>query len=202
MGVCDRILRANNDDERRQFILKLQAARDDIVDFVNTLMGWEGIGHCQRWLKGSFNIGYVVKRTGGVADSSGSGAVFIRFPISGCSYQPWSAEKVKNEVMILKYLCENTTIPVLRVYHWGPAENSPWKLAAFMVMEFVEGACLDDLLKKPTESDQDSLILNPDIDQSKLERVYSQIADYMLQLSRLRFPSISAIAVSQHQRDF
>ena len=194
MGFCDRILRANNDDERRQFILKVQAARDDIVDFVNTLMGWEEIGQYQRWLKGSFNIGYVVKRTGGVADTSGPSAVFIRFPISGCSYQQWSAEKVKNEVMVLEYLRENTSIPVPRVYHWGPAEDSPWKLAPFMVMEFVEGACLDDLLKKPTESDQNSLILNPDIDQGKLERVYSQVADYMLQLSRLRFTSIGAIS--------
>ncbi|KAK7424733.1 hypothetical protein QQX98_000311 [Neonectria punicea] len=46
----------------------------------------------------------------------------------------------------------------------------------------------------PTESDQDPLILDPEIDQRKLELVYAQVADYMLQLSRLKFPSIGAIS--------
>ncbi|KAH8662717.1 hypothetical protein BGZ61DRAFT_539441 [Ilyonectria robusta] len=60
--------------------------------------------------------------------------------------------------------------------------------------DFLDGVCLDNLLKKPTESDQDPLILDPEIDQKKLELVYSQIADYVVQLSRLGFPSIGAIS--------
>jgi len=39
MGYCDEILRANNESEHRHFIGKLQAARDDIVAFVNLLLG-------------------------------------------------------------------------------------------------------------------------------------------------------------------
>ncbi|KAK7415186.1 hypothetical protein QQZ08_012414 [Neonectria magnoliae] len=156
MGYCDEILRANNDGEHRQFIRKFQAARDDIVAFVNDLLGWEGAGQYHRWLKGSFNIGYVIKRPEGGGDDGRPRSVFIRFPIPGRTYSPWSAEKVKNEVMVLSYL--------------------------------------HDLQKEPTESDQDPLILDPGIDQKKLELVYSQIADYMLQFSRLRFPSIGAIS--------
>jgi hypothetical protein len=38
------------------------------------------------------------------------------------------------------------------------------------------------------------LILDPDIDQKKLEVVYSQIADYVLQLSRLQLLRIGAIS--------
>ncbi|KPM39231.1 hypothetical protein AK830_g7356 [Neonectria ditissima] len=194
MGYHNEIHRANNDGEHRQFIRKFQAARDDIVAFVNDLMGWEGAGQYHHWLKGSFNIGYVIKRPEGDRDDNGPLSVFIRFPIPGRTYSPWSAEKVKNEVMVLKYLREHTTIPVPHVYSWGLSENSPQQLAPFIVMEFMDGVCLDDLLKKPTESNQDPLILDPDIDQNKLRVVHSQIADYMLQLSQLQFPSIGAIS--------
>ncbi|POR32591.1 Uncharacterized protein TPAR_07206 [Tolypocladium paradoxum] len=194
MGYCDNILRANNEDEHRQFIRKFQAARDDIVAFVNDLLGWEGAGQYDHWLKGSFNIGYVIKRPEGGGDDGRPRSVFIRFPVPGRTYSPWSAEKVENEVMVLKYLREHTTIPLPHVHSWGPAENSPRQLAPFILMDFMDGACLDDLLKKPTDSDEDTLILDPDIDQKKLELVYSQIADYMLQLSRLRFASIGAIS--------
>ncbi|KAK7421735.1 hypothetical protein QQZ08_009823 [Neonectria magnoliae] len=178
MGYCDEILRANNDAKRRQFIGKLQAARDDIVAFVNDLLGWEGAGKYYCWLKGSFNIGYVIKRPEGGGDDGRPSSVFIRFPIPS----------------LLEYLHEHTTIPLPRVHSWGPAETSPQQLAPFMLMDFIDGVCLDDLLKKPTESDQDPLILDPNIDQKKLKLVYSQIANYILQLSRLRFPSIGAIS--------
>lgn len=96
--------------------------------------------------------------------------------------------------MVLKYLREHTTIPVPYVHSWGPAEKSPGQLAPFILMDLMDGVCLDDLLKKPTKSDQDPLILDPDIDQRKLEVIYSQIAGYMLQLDRLRLPSIDAIS--------
>jgi len=61
-------------------------------------------------------------------------------------------------------------------------------------MDFMDGVCLDDLLKKLTESDQDPLILDPDIDQKKLVRIYGQIANYVLQLSRLKFRRIGTIS--------
>lgn len=194
MGYYDEILRANNNGEHRQFIRKFQAAKDDIVAFVNDLLGWQGAGQYHCWLKGSFNIGYVIKRPEGSGDDGRPRSVFIRFPIPGRTYSPWSAEKVKNEVMVLNYLREHTTIPLPYVHSWGPTENSPRQLAPFMLMDFMDGVCLDDLLKKPTESNQDPLILDPEIDQEKLELVYSQIADYVVQLSRLRFPSIGAIS--------
>ncbi|KND88684.1 hypothetical protein TOPH_06710 [Tolypocladium ophioglossoides CBS 100239] len=108
----------------------------------------------------------------------------MRFPVPGPTYPPWSAEKVKNEVMVLMYLREHTTIPL----------PQPEQLAPFIVMDFIDGACLDDLLRQPTESNQDRLILDPDLAQTKLELVYSQIANYILQLSRLPLPAIGAIS--------
>jgi hypothetical protein len=149
MGYCDEIQRARNDNQRWDFLMKFQEVRDDIVAFVNELMGWEGAGQHDRWLKGSFNVGYVIKHLGG-GDGSPPRSVFIRFPLAGRTYLPWSFEEVKNEVMVLEYLREHTTLPLPRVYSWGPAKNCPGQLAPYMLMDLMDGDCLDDLLKKPT----------------------------------------------------
>lgn len=121
MGYCNEILRANNEGAHRQFIRKLQAARDDIVALVNDLLGWDGAGEYHHWLKGTFNIGYVIKRPEGGADDTRPNSVFIRFPIVSRTYSPWSAEKVENEVMVLECLREHTNIPLPQVHSWGSA---------------------------------------------------------------------------------
>ncbi|KND88614.1 hypothetical protein TOPH_06709 [Tolypocladium ophioglossoides CBS 100239] len=71
MGYSEEILQANNDGEHRQFVRKLLDARDDIVAFGNDLLGWEGAGQYDRWLTGSFNVGYVIKRPKGGHDDGG-----------------------------------------------------------------------------------------------------------------------------------
>ncbi|KAL5390357.1 hypothetical protein DPSP01_001926 [Paraphaeosphaeria sporulosa] len=48
----------------------------------------------------------------------------------------------------------------------------------------------------PTETEQDEVILATDVDDMKLDYVYEQLADYMLQLSRLDFSTIGAISKS------
>jgi hypothetical protein len=59
-----------------------------------------------------------------------------------------------------------------------------------MIEEFMEGENLGDILKKPTENEADLAILDPDIDEAKLNIVYKQILGFMLELSRLEFPRI------------
>lgn len=77
---------------------------------------------------------------------------------------------------------------------WGNAEESPQQLGPLIAMEYFMGTILDDLLKYPTEDDRQDVILDPHIDEAKLDIVYDQIADYMLQLSRLRFSLIGAVS--------
>lgn len=96
--------------------------------------------------------------------------------------------------MVIDYLREHTTIPVPRVLSWGFAEESPQQLGLFIIMDFAEGKSLASLLKQPTENDEQDIILDPEIDEAKLQLVYNQIADYMLQLSQLTFPRIGAIS--------
>ncbi|KAL9131449.1 MAG: hypothetical protein Q9217_000597 [Psora testacea] len=61
-------------------------------------------------------------------------------------------------------------------------------------MDYVEGTHLSDLLKKPTLSNQEKEILNPDIDDTTLGILYRQTANFMLQLYELDFTRIGAIS--------
>lgn len=188
MAFYDDIAEENNDEERLAFVRKLIAAIDEIVAFVDRRLGWGGAGTYGGVLKGSFNVSVIIKHGG-----SESSAI-IRFPTPGRTYGPWRAEKVRNEVMVIEYLRQHTTIPLPNIRFWGLVEESPQELGPFIVMDLVSGTDLDDLLKQPTENNQQDVILDPKIDEAKLDIVYGQIADYMLQVSRLRFPRIGAIS--------
>src|SRR6266699_1600053 len=96
-------------------------------------LGWGEDGKYDDILAGSFNTSYIVKH-------SGDGRkVAIRFPVPGRIYEPWTAEKVANEVAVIGYISKHTTIPVPEVLFWGLAEQSPQQLGPFIVMEFVRG---------------------------------------------------------------
>jgi hypothetical protein len=61
-------------------------------------------------------------------------------------------------------------------------------------MDYVDGTRLSTILKQPTEHDQEDVVLNTDIDNTTLDIVYDQIANYMVQLSELDFTGIGAIS--------
>lgn len=51
-----------------------------------------------------------------------------------------------------------------------------------------------NLIAEADADEQADLILNPAIEEATLDTIYDQLADYLLQLSRLEFPSIGAIS--------
>lgn len=63
-------------------------------------------------------------------------------------------------------------------------------------MDYVDNISLASILKQPTETEKDEVILATDVDDTKLDHVYEKLADYMLQLSRLDFSTIGAISKS------
>ncbi len=188
MAPYDFIAERNVKDRRLAFARKLIQAVDDIVSFVDNRLGWNGAGRYDGFFKGSFNISMDVKR-----GESGE-HVLIRFPSPGNVYGPWQEEKITNEVMVMSYLSENTSIPIPRVRCWGLAKESPRQLGPFIIMDFVEGQDLSDLLQQPSENKEEPIVLDPDIDEAKLDFVYEQVAGFMLELSRLEFPRIGAIS--------
>ncbi|KAF2494171.1 phosphotransferase enzyme family protein-like protein [Lophium mytilinum] len=100
----------------------------------------------------------------------------------------------RRKVLILNYLRERTTIPVPQVLSWGMTEDSPQQLGPFIIMDFMPGTSLELFLKKPTKTKQEEVILAENVDGEKLDYIYKQLADYMLQLSQLDFSAIGAIS--------
>ncbi|KAK4114335.1 hypothetical protein N656DRAFT_835974 [Canariomyces notabilis] len=97
----------------------------------------------------------------------GRTSVLIRFAMPGETVTPWRDEKVANE---------------------------PRQLGPFIIMDFVEGTRLLRFLRQPFDDESEPVILNKDVDEATLDTIYEQIADYMLQMSRLSFSRIGAIS--------
>ncbi|KAL8939465.1 MAG: hypothetical protein Q9211_002734 [Gyalolechia sp. 1 TL-2023] len=188
MTVFDVLAETDGDNEWKAWLEKVFASRDEIVTFVAGRLDERKAGEFVRYLKGSFNLHICIK-----FDDGGPDAI-IRFPKPGHTATALRDEKVANEVQFMKYLSQNTTIPLPRVIDWGLTEESPQLLGPFIIMDYVDGTRLSTLLKQPTENDQEDALLNPAIDDTKLDVVYDQIADYMLQLSELDFNSIGSIS--------
>ncbi|KAG4439750.1 hypothetical protein IFR05_004772 [Cadophora sp. M221] len=170
------------------FIRKFVGAKHEIASFVNNRLGWNQAGEFLNYFKDLFNLSMAIKNI------QTDERVLIRFPLPGKVYEPWREKKVKNEVMIMNYLSEYTSIPIPCIYHWGSTQEIPQELGPFMIEEFMEGENLGDVLKKPTENEADPATLDPNINEVKLNTIYEQIAGFMLELSRLEFPRIEAIS--------
>lgn len=91
----------------------------------------------------------------------------------------------------MEYLRQNTDIPIPRVHSWGFLAESPQHLGSFIIMDYVQSTLLSTILKQP---DQDDMLLNPNIDNATLDKIYHQIAYYIFQLSQLTFTSIGAVS--------
>ncbi|KAI1503610.1 kinase-like domain-containing protein [Biscogniauxia marginata] len=190
MAPYDAIAKRNAYDGCFAFARKLIDASGDIISFVDKHLGWNGAGRYDGLLGGSFNISLKVKR--GDSDQH----VIVRFPYSGKIHGPWREEKVKNEVMAMDYVREHTNIPVPRVHCWGLTKESPGQLGPFIIMDFVEGQNLGRFLAPPTEDKTKLVFLDPNVDDATLDTIYEQIASFMLELSRLKFPRIGEWAVT------
>ncbi|KAF1961771.1 phosphotransferase enzyme family protein-like protein [Byssothecium circinans] len=174
MTVFDGLAETGGDDEFKAWLSKMIDAKAG--DF----------GEFDKWLKGSFNLSLVVK----FEDVK----EVIRFPKPGHTATCLRDEKVRNEIHVLEMLKEKTTIPVPRVLSWGTTAESLQQLGPFILMEYIEGVSLTTLLKQPTETDQDEVILATEVDDARLDYVYEQLAGYLLQLSHLSFNAIGALS--------
>lgn len=120
-------------------------------------------------------------------------SAMVRFTKPGVTMFP--EEKVRNEVAMIRYIYDNTTIPVPFVLDWGTKEETPIGLGPFIVMEYISHtADISDTLNTPGFAIQDRPVLDPNIDETKLELLYGQLADMLLQFSTLQLPRIGSLA--------
>ncbi|KAJ5654182.1 hypothetical protein N7490_001185 [Penicillium lividum] len=134
---------------------------------------------------GSFNVAFRMRYK--------TGSAVIRFPQPGAVMFP--EEKVRNEVAVMRYIREQTSIPIPLVLHWGPKTGFLLELSPFIIMDYIEhDTCMYDVLNTPGCPKQERGILDPDINEEKLEALYAELAGVILQLSRPSLPRIGSLA--------
>ncbi|OBT74569.1 hypothetical protein VF21_07528 [Pseudogymnoascus sp. 05NY08] len=157
--------------------------RNDVLQAIGTFVqkhrGGVAIKLCNP-LRGSFNVCIKVEFLDG-------GAAMIRIPYPGVVMFP--EEKVKRE--------ENTSIPVPLILHYGMADECPYNLGPFIIMEYVKHAYDLTELFKEQRSTGDTMAIDPNITDEKLSCVYEQMADILLELSKCSFPQIGSLVETQ-----
>lgn len=103
-------------------------------------------------------------------------------------------EKVRHEVAMMRYVAEKTTIPVAKVYHYGTAAENPTGLGPFIIMDYTEHErTMSEALNDPVINSSESHVLDPNVSTEKLEVLYRQMANIVLQLSTLTFDRIGSL---------
>ncbi|OKL55256.1 hypothetical protein UA08_09477 [Talaromyces atroroseus] len=126
-------------------------------------------------------------------------AWMVRFPRVGMVCDHYADEKVAMEVTALELIRKRTTIPVPEVRAWGPTASNPLGLGPFIMMDFIHGVSLSDLLKDP-QAEQPTRLIREDIDDSDIEVIYRQFANFLLQLFKLDFDQIGSLPSPNAER--
>lgn len=171
---------------------------------------------------GSFNYCIAVEFEDGQEDRT---RWMIRLPIPGRVMNPET--KIKHEAATMRYLRENTNIPVPKVIASGTTyDNCFVGVGPFIIMEYIEGKPLDEVLMgKPIDElfrpqtveeqlqemadkaeaarkdeDDDEPLLSPDVTEETLTTVYRQIANVYLELAEHRFGKIGSLSIEKTRR--
>ncbi|KAI9035681.1 uncharacterized protein KD926_003125 [Aspergillus affinis] len=116
----------------------------------------------------------------------------FRFSRVGRVSDDYVDEKVAMEVTALGLFRKRTTIPVPTVHAWGPAAINLLGLGPFIMMDFIDGVSLSDLLRDP-DAEWPSRVMREDISESDIEYIYRQLANFLLQLFKLDFDRIGSL---------
>jgi aminoglycoside phosphotransferase (APT) family kinase protein len=141
------------------------------------------------FLHGAYNVGQKVT-------FSDCTAWMIRFPRVGNICGQYADKKVAMEVEVMSLIREKTTIPVPQIKAWGLAASNPLGLGPFIIMDFIEGVSLNTLLKDPNAK-LDTRLIREDINDSDIEFIYRQFANFLLQLFKLDFDRIGSLPSPQ-----
>ncbi|KAL4785307.1 kinase-like domain-containing protein [Aspergillus varians] len=135
--------------------------------------------------KGAYNVAFQMKY-------ENANTAVIRFSQPGATMFP--EEKTRNEVAAMRYISHHTSIPVPLVHRSGSKKESPLGLSPFIIMDYIEhDTCMYDALNTPGCPKGDRGTLDSDISEEKLEALYREVADVLLQLSRPSLPRIGSL---------
>jgi hypothetical protein len=104
-------------------------------------------------------------------------------------------EKVRNEVAVMRYIQDQTSIPIPFIFHWGTKKESPLELSPFIIMEYIDhNTNMYDVLNMPGCPKADRGILASNINEAKLEALYGELASILLKLPKLSLPRIGSLS--------
>ena len=114
--------------------------------------------------------------------------LLLRFPRVKSISPNYADEKVAMEVEALSIIRERTTIPVPKIRAWGLTDANPLGLGPFILMEVIEGVCLNNIF-----TGGDSRLLKTGVSEGDLKIVYRQIANFILQIFEIDFKRIGSL---------
>ncbi|KAJ5734001.1 hypothetical protein N7493_002787 [Penicillium malachiteum] len=121
-----------------------------------------------------------------------SRSAIIRFPLPGATMFP--EEKLQNEVATIRFIGDQSPIPVPMVLHWAGKKESPLELAPFLMMEYIDHhSNMINVLKTPGRPLDERVSLNPDISKTGLETLYRGMANVIFSMSKLSKPKIGSL---------
>ncbi|EYE96084.1 phosphotransferase family protein [Aspergillus ruber CBS 135680] len=129
-----------------------------------------------RFSHGAFNFCYQVAYEDGCR-------ILVRFTALGRAV--FRHEKVQDEVAVMRYLAENTSIPIPTILGSGRCAVGP-----YVVMTLLEGNLLSRYLRDPMKKIE---TLNLHISECALKKAYRDMADIVLELSKPEFSFIGAL---------
>ncbi len=92
----------------------------------------------------------------------------VRFAQHGSVCGEYADEKVAMEVETLSLIGTQTDIPVPAIHAWGLAEANPLGLDPFIIMDFIDGVPLENILRK----DLNNRLIRDDISDHDMEYIY------------------------------
>ncbi|KAL1850579.1 hypothetical protein Plec18170_006864 [Paecilomyces lecythidis] len=136
--------------------------------------------------KGSYNISLRMKYQ--------NSSTIIRFSQPGAVFFP--EEKVMNEVAVMRFLADQTSIPVPFILHSGTKKESPLELGPFIMMDYIAHETkMYDALITPGCPIEERGILDPNIDEDRLEMLYGQLSG---DLPRRKLPDTTFTTTSSY----
>lgn len=129
--------------------------------------------------RGAYNLGCKVEFENGEK-------WIVRFPMVGKVVN--ADEKIEIEVATMNLIRQQTTIPIPNVKAWGLAADNPLGIGPFIMMDFIEGVTVDDILQDP-----DARIMRQDVSERVIEAIFRQMVGFLLQLQKLDFSSIGSL---------
>ncbi|TGJ85061.1 hypothetical protein E0Z10_g3675 [Xylaria hypoxylon] len=110
----------------------------------------------------------------------------VRFPMVGKVMN--ADEKVEIEVAAMKLIRQQTSIPIPDIKAWGLAIDNPLGIGPFIMMAFIEGVGVNDILQNT-----DDRMMKEDVSEDVIETIFRQTINFQLQLQKLQFPRIGSM---------